>query len=147
MVDRHIYKARRTDNGEWVEGNLVWSDDSVKEYKAIIIPKRKSNMFLKSNEWNLGFENWYRVDPETVCQYTGWPDKKIQKLFEGDIVKEGDDIGIVKLGKYGNGFHYGFYIEWFTCPHLRPELAFWNSRVERIGNVFDDQELLRGGKE
>lgn len=74
MSDRYLCKAKRTDNREWVEGNLVWSEDADEEYRAVIIPKTKSNMFISSNEEDLGFETWYLVDPETVCQYTGLHD-------------------------------------------------------------------------
>ena len=28
MNDRYLSRAKRTDNGEWVEGNLVRSDDA-----------------------------------------------------------------------------------------------------------------------
>lgn len=41
-----LFKAKRANWRElpkedwWVEGNLVWTNDSFKEYKAIIIPKK-----------------------------------------------------------------------------------------------------------
>ena len=69
MNDRYLYRAKRTDNGEWVEGNLVWSDDADNDYKAIIIPSVNSNMFTRGGaRGDLGFENWYRVDPSTICR-------------------------------------------------------------------------------
>lgn len=91
---------------------------------------------------SLKLKGEFLVDPKSVCQYTELPEKNGKKIFEGDIVKQDDDIGIVKFGKYDNGFHYGFYIEWSTDTMLRPELAFWNSRIEVIGNIFDNPELL-----
>ena len=50
-------------------------------------------MFSRGNEdEDLGFENWHRVDFETVCQYTGLTDENRTKIFEGDIVKFGKYI-------------------------------------------------------
>lgn len=120
---KHIHALSRNKHldGRWIEGYLSNKD------------------YINSQE----LVGEFLVDPETVCQYTNLTDKNGKKIFEGDIVKEESDIGIIKFGKYGNGFHYGFYIEWITCPNLRPELAFWNSRVERIGNIFDNPELMR----
>ena len=69
IEDRYLYRAKRIDNGEWVEGNLVWSDDADNDYKAIIIPSVNSNMFTRGGaRGDLGFENWYRVDPSTICR-------------------------------------------------------------------------------
>ena len=69
MNDRYLFRAKRIDNGEWVIGSLVLSDDADEEYKAIIIPSVNSNMFTRGGaRGDLGFENWYRVDPSTICR-------------------------------------------------------------------------------
>lgn len=74
MEDRYLYKAKRLDNGEWVTGNLIQSSDAEDGWEAIIIPVKNSNMFTKhigQGYGSLGFENWYRVDPSTICRCTG----------------------------------------------------------------------------
>lgn len=38
MENRYLYRAKRIDNGEWVKGNLIWSNDAEVGYEAIIIP-------------------------------------------------------------------------------------------------------------
>ena len=76
MEDRYLFKAKRIDSGEWVEGNIILSKDVDEEYKAIIIPLVNSNMFTReSYNEDLGFENWYKVDQSTICQCTGLKDK------------------------------------------------------------------------
>lgn len=83
---------------------------------------------------------------KTICQCTGLPDKNRRKIFENDIIKSDSDIGIVKFGRYQNDFHFGFYVDWTSCPHLRSELGFWSERSSVVGNIFDNPELLKEGK-
>lgn len=148
MEDRYLYKAKRLDNGEWVQGNLIQSCDATDGWEAIIIPTKNSNMFtkhIKRGYGNLGFENWYRVDPSTICQCTGLKDKNGNMIWENDICdrKEqypeivkycnGDwtlDHSYVSNKKSGANYcNLGFYTEERKC-------------VEVIGNIFDNTELL-----
>ncbi len=150
-----LFKAKRANWRElpkeewWVEGNLVWSNDSFKEYQAIIIPKENSDMFTKSDD-DLGFENWYLVDPETVCQYTGLTNKDGRKIYEGDIVMETTSgyIGVIKIGNYELK-HYGFYIDWIKDYGYRRDICFWvtNRFIRTIGNIFDNFEFLKDGQQ
>ena len=140
-----LFKGKRIDNSEWVEGNLVFSLDADEEWKAIIIPIRNSYMFSSGNEnEDLGFENWYRVDFKTVCQYTGMTDKNGVKIFEGNIcncvydgilatrviVWDEDELdfkGTNGKKNYNGNFHY------LACCE----------EVEVIGNIFDNPELIK----
>lgn len=89
MEDRYLFKAKRIDNGEWAQGNLIQSCDATDGWETIIIPTKNSNMFtqhIKRGYGNLGFENWYRVNPSTVCQCTGLKDKNGKLIWENDIM-------------------------------------------------------------
>lgn len=135
-----LFKAKRIDNGEWVEGNIILSKDADEEYKAIIIPSVNSNMFTddRGNE-DLGFKNWYNVDPSTICQYTGLTDKNSQKIWENDVVY----MRCNGLSGYGEViYENGCY--WIDDKKRGRKYPFSNHdvkyRVDR--NIFDNTELL-----
>lgn len=139
MEDRYLFKAKRLDNGEWVQGNLIQSCDATDGWETIIIPIKNSNMFtkhIKRGYGNLGFENWYRVDPSTICQCTGLKDKNGTLIWENDIIKDNVIYGVVRLDEVNARYivddredGYQDYSEW------------WHE-CEVIGNIFDNPELL-----
>ena len=72
MEDRYLSKAKRIDNGEWVEGYLIFSFTGipyiVQEYDHI-----------------LEVMQMYEVDISTICQCTGLKDKNDKLIWENDI--------------------------------------------------------------
>lgn len=170
MSDRHLCKAKRTDNGKWVEGNLVHSEDAIDGYKEIIIPITKGYMFtIGGTRGTLGFKNWHIVDHSTVCQCTGLEDKNKKLVFENDITKlvlpDGevryfkvsfkkvirkvlchpdfdDDVARVELNAIC--FEWNGY-ELFPCIDEKGVSDI--SKMEVVGNIFDNPELLEGGLE
>ena len=140
-----MFKAKRIDNGEWVEGNLINLDaDSGYCY---IVPAFKNASTLPINWLIAG--RMILVDPETLCQFTGLCDKNGNKIWENDILKTWDDqYAQVKFGLYNPGsairaFNQGFYVTFSEESFLRKELGYWCKESYVRGNVFDNPELLQ----
>lgn len=134
-------------DGTPVEGNWVYGG---------IFPANNGGDFAIIYQQEPEIEK-FPVYSDTVGQYTGVTDKNRMKIFEDDIVKEPDDkcIGIIKYGVYDNPFnsdglggHMGFYVDWQegSIKLRRRDIMFWADKVEVIGNVHDNPELLKEGE-
>lgn len=151
MKNRHLHKAKRLDNGEWVEGYYLYDGVTGKSYVHAI-----GNCLNESGK--VGEEGClklvaFEVEVSTLCQCTGLKDKNDKLIWENDIVRACSGAlryvhGVVKFGKYGNiKTDYGFYIEWEkTQPYWRNDLGFWRKDIKIIGNIFDNPELLEVGE-
>ena len=85
-MNREIkFKAKRLDSGEWIEGDLVHSTN----YIGI---GQISGIFTDTRVV-------HRVDPNTVCQFTGMKDVNGEELYENDIITAKTILGIELKGK------------------------------------------------
>lgn len=119
MKGRYLFKAKRTDNGEWVKGALVY-DDRDKLYRIITEINYSTGTCLTT-------DNAPRVDLSTICQCTGLKDKNDKLIWENDIVR--DEYDCVKPAKLPIG----------------AKRNLWSAKsleVEVVGNRFDNPELL-----
>ena len=131
-----IFRGKRADNGEWIEGSLLGIDWCDKPSTYSIAPNTPVSVF-------------YSVIPETVGQYTGLTDKNGVRIFEGDIVRYaerrlgGEDVSVafpVTFDEGGFCAHHYFLNNW-----LRNGLG-GNTKledIEVIGNIHDNPELLQ----
>ena len=131
------FRGKRTDNGEWVYGNLITPtfDNSDNIFGYYIHEINKTNYFTTRDN---GLENFYeiqlfRIDPETVGQYTGLKDKNGIRIYECDIVKHGRELDYIDIVEYGNCcFYTSLSSDWLSdCEN-----------IEVIGNIYENQELL-----
>ena len=139
-----LFKAKRIDNGEWVEG-LIWK----KKYNS-------NKIFISCFPDEDDNEEAFVVDSKTICQYTGLTDKNGNKIWENDVVKYhfGNDVAPIRFGEYQSCFdstktgHIGFYVDWNCKRALRKDLGYWVNMIDCnvIGNIFDNPELLKEGE-
>ena len=120
-----LFRGKRLDNGEWVEGYFV---------NLWLMHYQKHQPIITDNN-----AVSYDVDPSTVGQYTGLCDKNGKKIFEGDI-----------MAFTAYGFDYVGTVEFadgsfsVMCEHASPFLdqAVSKHGAYIIGNMHDNPELL-----
>ena len=129
-----LFKAKRLDNGEWVEGSLISTEDN-----SGFILRSKTKAFIPKGTNTFCSTECYEIDQTTLCQYTGLVDKNGQKIWENDIVRnEEGDIGVVQWFEE----HAAFMIwnKTKNCVCYLAENDFL--KIEIVGNEFDNPELL-----
>ena len=139
-MDRYLYKAKRLDNGEWVQGVPFKV-----EGKWVLLINDNENLlrahYIEENMWTAEIYA-IEVDSTTICQCTGLKDKNGKLIWENDIVK-------CLYDSYGeNGVYIGkvIYRE-DTCCFVdanseSTDYEWWEEEKEVIGNIFDNKELL-----
>lgn len=147
MDDRYLFKAKRIDNGEWVQGSLVY-DNRDEMYRIIIDIHYSTGTCLTT-------DNAPKVDASTICQCTGLKDKNGKLIWENDVVKKHfysiyDDcvnseeyIGVVKLKDFS--WVVDSFKGEYKCAIPIFEVMSYSEDVkhfEVIGNIFDNKELL-----
>ena len=152
MEDRYLFKAKRTDNGEWVEGALFNG-----ESHCIIGQEIKFSPYTEHECKIVGYE----VDRDTICQCTGLNDKNGKLIWEGDIIlfqRDNDDCPFTnkdtkkRLGKvFYKGFRTTFAIGMGKNGSGSINDDLWKyvqngNRVEVIGSAIDNPELLDVGE-
>ena len=139
-----LFRGKRTDCGEWVEGYL-------NQHRGRVIFDCCCNAINANdyyiNDWTEKLDTdlygcVYKVDPETVGQFTGLTDKNGVKIFEGDIIQslESSVTGLVQWFPEHSAFmvwcksanEVGFLYE---CAYI----------IKVIGNIHDNPGLLEGG--
>lgn len=128
MDNRYLFKAKRVDNGKWVQGYYyqMWENGYILWGMTNDVP------------------NMIEVDVSTICQCTGLKDKNGELIFENDIIErldihdiKGPSIGIIEYDVENTSF----LIHWTDIANYSPTFH-WKNRIGVIGNIFDNPELL-----
>lgn len=146
MEDRHLFKAKRVDNGEWVIGNLITNvffrlGQSI---PYILCPdKAEYDCFEDFTEENGIFE----VRPDTICQCTGLRDKNGKLIWENDIVAYWDtystESGLAEADCDGQIVWEDETMSFQVTNRLSAESYEVLDECSVIGNIFDNPELIK----
>lgn len=121
MEDRYLFKAKRVDNGKWVQGYYyqIWEDGYILWGMTNDVP------------------NMIEVDVSTLCQCTGLKDKNGKLIWENDIVKINNSKGNVLIT-------FGDFEIICTIPNEKyyKHRLEYDTEYEVVGNIFDNPELL-----
>lgn len=132
---RYLCRGKRVDNGEWIEGNIL-----ITENWASILTC--TDFCGSSDEPPSCDVREYEVVYETVGQYTGLKDKNGKQIFEGDVVcYNGTNHKVVYESRFGCGF-FGIVINGYEIWPFNNEVPA--NRMEVIGNIHDNPELIKG---
>ena len=132
-----LFRGKRIDNGEWLEGFYTASYDYWGDF----------NHHIETTQHETKVSSGYFVDPSTVGQYTGLTDKNGKKIFEGDIcrnTKNGETFSVKWHGTMAG----------FVWNKRRKDVSLYDfgelfrafDKYEVIGNIHDNPELLEESK-
>lgn len=125
MVDRYLFRGKRKDNGECVEGCFLKTWVTLWIFS---IDEKAANMII----------------PSTICQCTGLKDKKGKLIFEKDILSGHIDNEFPEdeTRKCVVWHENGWCTNELGCDYYEGLDDFDSENFEVIGNIIDNPELL-----
>lgn len=139
MEDRYLFRGKRIDNGEWVEGYLSYP----------FCTKKGNESYYFYAKDSLGFFCRCVVDASTICQCTGLKDKNGKLIWENDVVAYWDtystESGYAEADCIGKVVWDDETISFQVTNRLSAESYEVLDECSVIGNIFDNPELLEVG--
>jgi len=136
-----LFRGKRIDNGMWIEGCLR---QYLNGHAGICCNK---------------IQHLFRVDTDTVGQYTGLKDKNGRRIFEGDVIHTHyanvppEKCDQFEQVVFHNGRFCGMYSKngckmWAGLPsdfqHFPQDKSVYMDWCIVIGNIHDNPDLLKG---
>ena len=145
MNDRYLFRGKRLNNGEWVQGH----------YRSRTM---EPNFDRVRHFISMDYPEMYEIDETTLGQCTGLKEtcvngeyKEGDLIFVGDIITvsaysytepEADYFGVVEIGPFGYGLHvYDGYNrkKWINLCDCQ---GSYITHYTKYGNIHDNPELL-----
>nr|DAF47023.1 MAG TPA: YopX protein [Myoviridae sp. ctnzH2] len=137
MESRYLYRGKRIDNGEWVEGYLSY---------PFCTEKGNESYYFYAKD-SLGFFCRCVVDASTICQCTGRTDRDKALIFEHDVVAYLDtystENGYAEADCVGEVVWDEETLSFQVTNRLSAES--WeviDGECKVLGNTIDNSELL-----
>lgn len=142
-----LFRGKRIDNGEWVEGFYVGLRPNLQSMK----PESCHRIYGLNTMY-------YEIDPETLSQYTGLKDKNGNRIWENDILKGftypffcDGEFNYFAIVEWAEEYKYFFMYTMKNPTSIVRGISEGNSELfenfdsddwKVIGNTFDNLELL-----
>lgn len=157
MDNRYLFRAKRIDNGEWVEGNLI-TDEKDHDHAYI-------GFLFGVIDGAVHDTDIIEVDQSTICQCTGLKDMNGKLIWENDILMSHGNKNDLSKAVFGEffvidadtlenvervtGWHYEIIptdalskCEPFCLSMPLTEEYIKRCEFEAVGNIFDNPELM-----
>lgn len=136
-----LFRGKRIDNGQWVEGFPLRKETP--EIHCYIISTFETERCAETI--GISGSEMYEVYPESIGQYTNVLDGNRTRIFEGDIIEATHNKNFLHTSyiKFDNGT---YWCKLISGSDIDDTESLYDQILDLgltvIGNIYDNQELL-----
>ena len=145
MNDRYLYRAKRTDNREWIVGSLIQTS-YLGSIRSWISSEQEDKARLREISSNQAVWRAFEVRTDTICQWTRKTDIENKLIFEHGIVSFLDatstENGYSERCQVGEVLWDDETVSFQVTERLSAESYEVLEDCKVLGNTIDNPELL-----